>query len=244
MSYNNNWAKELKETFYAINKDSEQLDEMFGFGKKKKETPKPKANKPAKPAKPAEPVKPAESPLDANAMDYALGLGGTRYEHVEHEGNNLQEEMALNEDLLMLIGVLCEELGIDVEDLLNLDEGSRGSKRLLRKTAGIAERLKSVSELPSTDPGKFDATRVLANRALETQNQIDSKLKTSTKRASRRAVASAVGDKPARQADAKMKAKTGETTGEHASRNLGALRQASRTLGDMNVKAVGRRAED
>lgn len=122
MSYNNNWAKELKETFSAINKDSEQLDEMFGFGKKKKkETPKPKANKPAKPAKPAEPVKPvkpAESPLDANAMDYALGLGGTRHEHVEHEGNNLQEEMALNEDLLMLIDVLCEELGIDVEELM------------------------------------------------------------------------------------------------------------------------------
>jgi len=115
MSYNNNWAKELKETFSAINKDSEQLDELFGFGKKK-ETPKPKAKKPAKPVK--------KSPkLDPKGMDYALGLGSGKYtyDHVEHEGNSLQEEMALNEDLLMLIGVLCEELGIDVEELL---EGS------------------------------------------------------------------------------------------------------------------------
>lgn len=124
MSYNNNWAKELKETFSAINKDSEQLDELFGFGKKK-ETPKPKAKKPAKPVK--------KSPkLDPKAMDYALGLGSGKYtyDHVEHEGNNLQEEMALNEDLLMLIDVLCEELGIDVEELL---EGSwKKSKKKMK----------------------------------------------------------------------------------------------------------------
>ena len=192
MSYNNNWAKELKETFSAINKDSEQLDELFGFGKKK-ETPKPKAKKPAKPVKKSQ-------KLDPKAMDYALGVHGkytydhvehdgeqldelskatygsyikkaakdmqdraydatpiagdpehakiakrvkgigravkalgkesTRSEEVEHEGNNLQEEMALNEDLLMLIDVLCEELGIDVEELL---EGSwKKSKKKMK----------------------------------------------------------------------------------------------------------------
>lgn len=60
MSYNNNWAKELKESYIQGNK-------------------------------------------------------------AEHTDNDLHEEMALNEDLLMLIDVLCEELGIDVEELL---EGS------------------------------------------------------------------------------------------------------------------------
>ena len=124
MSYNNNWAKELKETFSAINKDSEQLDELFGFGKKK-ETPKPKAKKPAKPVKKSQ-------KLDPKAMDYALGVHGKyTYDHVEHEGNNLQEEMALNEDLLMLIDVLCEELGIDVEELLSEDYTTVGRAKEL-----------------------------------------------------------------------------------------------------------------
>ena len=99
MSYSNNWAKELKETFSAINKDSEQLDELFGFGKKK-ETPKPKAKKPAKPVK--------KSPkLDPKAMDYALGLGGTRYDHVEHEGNNLQEEMRGDGHMEQMLQNIC-----------------------------------------------------------------------------------------------------------------------------------------
>ena len=34
---------------------------------------------------------------------------------------DLQEQIDINKDLLMLIDVLCEELGIDIEDLLNED---------------------------------------------------------------------------------------------------------------------------
>ena len=47
-----------------------------------------------------------------------------------HQNNNLQEEMELNEDLLMLIDVLCEELGIDTEELLsNLSEDYTTAQR-------------------------------------------------------------------------------------------------------------------
>lgn len=48
--------------------------------------------------------------------------------------SNLQEELneqvALNEDLLVVIEALCEELGIDMEELLQLDEGWRRVSRL------------------------------------------------------------------------------------------------------------------
>jgi hypothetical protein len=102
MSYNNNWTKELKEAY---------IGEFFGFGKKKP-NPKPKAGT-TKPGK-----KQPKPKLDPKAMDYALGVGGKyTYDHVEHQGNDLQEQIALNEHLLSLIEALCEELGIDVEEI-------------------------------------------------------------------------------------------------------------------------------
>lgn len=165
MSYSNNWAKELKETFSAINKDSEQLDELFGFGKKK-ETPK--GEKPAKPAKPAK-----KSPkLDPKAMDYALGLGRGRYtyDHVEHEGNNLQEEMALNEDLLMLIGILCEELGIDVEELMEVtaftDRERRDNPDILGMERHQLGRLRNLADRVNQGKAKLNSPGIVARSRL------------------------------------------------------------------------------
>jgi len=190
--------------------------------------PEKKAQK--KPAKPAKPVK--KSPkLDPKAMDYALGLGGTRYDHVEHEGNNLQEEMALNEDLLMLIDVLCEELGIDVEDLLDLDEGSQGVARLARKAAGIAKRAERANaNFGPSDSAGHEVRDVLKDRATATNDQIDRKLSNSANRAKSRIVASGIGDKATRSADAVLKAKTGKTIGGHAQSNLDKLRATREVL--------------
>jgi hypothetical protein len=115
MSYTNNWANELKEAY---------IGEFFGFGKKKpdpKPKPKPKTSKPVK----------KQPKLDPKAMDYALGVHGKyTYDHVEHQGKDLQEEIALNEHLLSLIEALCEELGIDVEELLeqvNVEDQPHGT---------------------------------------------------------------------------------------------------------------------
>ena len=79
-----------------------------------------------------------------------LGRRGT-YDHVEHKGNSLQEEMALNEHLLMLIDVLCEELGIDVETLLeNADPVLRFSSA--SKGAGASKG--ASSSTPDTSKRK------------------------------------------------------------------------------------------
>lgn len=108
MSYNNNWVNELKESY---------IEE-----KKAMNVVKKGAKVVAKGATEAgKRVVKALGTRGGSSAAMHLGRGGT-YDHVEHEGNNLQEEMALNEDLLMLIDILCEELGIDVEDLLDLDE--------------------------------------------------------------------------------------------------------------------------
>ena len=70
----------------------------------------------------------------------------------EEAQKNLEQEQELNEDLLTIIEALCEELGIDAEDLLNLDEAtmkkpSKSSKpKKVKKVVG--ERPKKVGERP------------------------------------------------------------------------------------------------
>lgn len=117
MSYNNNWVNELRESY---------IEE-----KKAMNVVKKGAKVVAKGAKEVgKRVVKALGTRGGSAEAMHLGRRGT-YDHVEHEGNNLQEEMALNEDLLMLIDVLCEELGIDVEELLSEDYTTVGRAKEL-----------------------------------------------------------------------------------------------------------------
>jgi len=143
----------------------------------------------------------------------------------------LQEEQELNEDLLTIIEALCEELDIDIFDLLNLDEGSRGVKRLARKAAGIADRMdRANANFSSSDSAGHEVKDELRKRATETDKQIDDKLSKSAGRAKSRIVASAIGDKSTRSADAKVKEKTGKTIGGHAQDNLDKLRASREVL--------------
>lgn len=130
MSYNNNWVNELKESY---------IEE-----KKAMNVVKKGAEVVAKGAKVAKKVgKGVVKALGTRGGSSAamhLGRGGT-YEHVEHEGNNLQEEIALNNHLLALIDALCEELGIDVEDLLSEDYTTVGrEKELSNETLAAVAR--------------------------------------------------------------------------------------------------------
>jgi hypothetical protein len=151
MSYNNNWAKKLKEAYLEEKKARQVVNEQV------------EGSRGPRPMVPVKKVKPATGNVrrmadkiaasgkavlsgmgkDAQHLagipaaagsalvkalgrrggpDAAMHLGkGGMHDHVEHEGNSLQEEVALNEHLLMLIDILCEELGIDVEDLLSED---------------------------------------------------------------------------------------------------------------------------
>jgi hypothetical protein len=103
MSYNNNWAKELKEAYLE---EKKAIQVVKKGAKVAKEVGKR--------------VVKALGTKGGSAEAMHLGKGGI-YDHVEQQGNDLQEEIALNEHLLMLIDILCEELGIDVEDLLSED---------------------------------------------------------------------------------------------------------------------------
>lgn len=101
MSYNNNWAKELKEAYLE---EKKAIQVVKKGAKVAKEVGK-------------RVVKALGTPANSDTRS-GLGKGGV---FVEHRTNDLQEEIALNEHLLMLIDILCEELGIDVEDLLSED---------------------------------------------------------------------------------------------------------------------------
>lgn len=217
MSYNNNWAKELRESYIEEKKAMNVL--------------KKGAKVVAKGAKEAgKSVVKALGTRGGSSEAMHLGKGGM-YDHVEHEGNNLQEEMALNEDLLMLIDILCEELGIDVEELLDLDEGSQGVARLARKAAGIAKRAaRADANFGPSDSAGHEVRDELKNRATATNDQIDRKLSNSANRAKSRIVASGIGDKSTRSADAELKAKTGKTIGGHAQSNLDKLRATREVL--------------
>jgi hypothetical protein len=173
MSYTNNWAKELKESYIEEKKARQVVNE---------ETRRPKPR-----GKPVQ-VKPATGRVReiadgiaqrgravlgdlrhaagipgaaGSALIKALGrrggpdeakhLGkGGMYDHVEHEGNSLQEEAALNEHLLMLIDILCEELGIDVEALLeNADPVGRfssASKGASSSTPDTSKRKQEIQD--------------------------------------------------------------------------------------------------
>jgi hypothetical protein len=148
MSYTNNWAKELKESYIEEKKARQVVNEhVEGSRGPNPKIPVKKVNPPSgnvrrmadgiaergrevlsgmgKDLRHAAGIPPAAGRALVKALrtrggpDEAKHLGkGGMYDHVEHEGNSLQEEVALNEHLLMLIDVLCEELGIDVEALL------------------------------------------------------------------------------------------------------------------------------
>ena len=151
MSYTNNWAKELKESYIEEKKARQVVNEEYRRPKPRGK-PVPVANATGRVGKiaariakggrevlggirtdiehaagiPAALVK-ALGPRGGPKKAKHLGKDG-RNGHVEHEGNSLQEEVALNEHLLMLIDILCEELGIDVEALLeNADPVGRFS---------------------------------------------------------------------------------------------------------------------
>jgi hypothetical protein len=76
----------------------------------------------------------------------------------------LDEQMALNEELLSLVDALCEELGIDVEDLLEEDGGFLG--RLARGVERVGQKLRLM---PSDEQKKAgaEARRVEYNRKRE-----------------------------------------------------------------------------
>lgn len=103
MSYNNNWTKELKEAYLEEKKAMEMV-------KKGAKVAKEVGKKVVK----------ALGTKGGSGEAMHLGKGGM-YDHVEHQGNDLQEQIALNEHLLSLIEALCEELGIDVDELLSED---------------------------------------------------------------------------------------------------------------------------
>jgi uncharacterized protein Yka (UPF0111/DUF47 family) len=71
--------------------------------------------------------------------------------YVNNKPTNLQEQLdeqvELNEQLFNLIEVLCEELGIDVEDLLEVS--------LKKKISAYRERAKREFESDSDDPKDF-----------------------------------------------------------------------------------------
>lgn len=67
----------------------------------------------------------------------------------EEAQKNLEQEQELNEDLLTIIEALCEELGIDAEDLLNLDEGTRRTARL---SAAVAKAQKKGEKVGPRSP--------------------------------------------------------------------------------------------
>jgi hypothetical protein len=61
----------------------------------------------------------------------------------EEAQKNLEQEKELNEDLLTIIDALCEELGIDVEEL-GIDEGTRRTARLSYAVAKAQENGEKV----------------------------------------------------------------------------------------------------
>ena len=122
MSYNNNWVNELKESYIEEKK-------AMNVVKKGAEVVAKGAKEAGKGVvKGAKGVVKALGTRGGSFEAMHLRRGGT-YDHVEHEGNNLQEEMALNEDLLMLIDILCEELGIDVEELMEVTAFTDAERR-------------------------------------------------------------------------------------------------------------------
>jgi hypothetical protein len=173
MSYTNNWAKKLKESYIEEKKARQVVDEQVEGSR----GPNPKI--------PVKKVKPSSGNVRRMANKIAdsgravlrgmgkdakhlagipgavvgalgrrggpdeamhLGKGGMR-DHVEHEGNSLQEEVALNEHLLMLIDILCEELGIDVEALLeNADPIGRFSSASKGASKGASSSTPDTSE--------------------------------------------------------------------------------------------------
>lgn len=79
----------------------------------------------------------------------------------EEAQKNLEQEQELNEDLLTIIDALCEELGINVEDLLNedvfdLESGKISRKRVLaaRKGERKAEKKEGTYFLPKEHPAR------------------------------------------------------------------------------------------
>ena len=79
----------------------------------------------------------------------------------EEAQKNLKQEQELNEDLLTIIDALCEELGIDVEDLLNedvfdLQSGKISRKRVLAARSGErkAEKKAKTYTLPQGHPAR------------------------------------------------------------------------------------------
>lgn len=79
----------------------------------------------------------------------------------EQAQKNLEQEQELNEDLLTIIEALCEELGIDAEDLLNedvfdLESGkiSRKKVRDARKNEMKVARKANVPYLDKGDPAR------------------------------------------------------------------------------------------
>jgi hypothetical protein len=150
MSYTNNWAKELKESYIEEKKARQVVNEhVEGSRGPNPKIPVKKVNPPSGNVrrmadKIAKGGRAVLSGME-NDLRHAAGIPGAvvsalgrrggpdhgkggMHDHVEHEGNSLQEEVALNEHLLMLIDVLCEELGIDVEALLeNADPVGRFS---------------------------------------------------------------------------------------------------------------------
>jgi hypothetical protein len=64
----------------------------------------------------------------------------------------VEEEMALNQDLLMLIDVLCEELGIDTEELLS-KELSEATKMVSKKV----EKVQKSKEKPQNANAEYKA---------------------------------------------------------------------------------------
>jgi len=112
MSYNNNWTKELKEAYLE---EKKAIQVVKAGAKVAKEVGKK--------------VVKALGTKGGSGEAMHLGRGGM-YDHVEHQGNDLQEQIALNEHLLSLIEALCEELGIDVEELLeqvNVEDQPHGT---------------------------------------------------------------------------------------------------------------------
>jgi hypothetical protein len=79
----------------------------------------------------------------------------------EEAQKNLEQEQELNEDLFTIIDALCEELGINVEDLLNedvfdLESGKISRKRVLaaRKGERKAEKKANTYFLPQEHPAR------------------------------------------------------------------------------------------
>ena len=61
----------------------------------------------------------------------------------EEAQKNLEQEKELNEDLLTIIDALCEELGIDAEDLLDLDEATRAEIKRDRAHEAKFEKIRA-----------------------------------------------------------------------------------------------------